>query len=68
MFHANHAGSTESLSTPSSEKHLAKQIAIQDIQIEKLHEQLDRQTELLQAYQAQICQLKQELSQLKHRR
>lgn len=63
-----HVVSTENLSTRSSEKHLVKQIAIQDIQIDKLYEQLDRQSKLIQAYQTQICQLKQELSQLKHRR
>lgn len=63
-----HMAPTENLSTRSSEEHLVKQIAIQNIQIDKLYEQLDRQSELLQAYQTQICQLKQELSQLKHRR
>lgn len=63
-----HMTPTENLSTRSSEEHLVKQIAIQNIQIDKLYEQLDRQSELLQAYQTQICQLKQELSQLKHRR
>ena len=59
---------TENLSTRSSEEHLVKQIAIQNIQIDKLYEQLDQQSELLQAYQTQICQLKQELIQLKYRR
>ena len=49
-------------------EHLAKQIAIQNIQIEKLYEKLDQQSELLQAYQAQIRQLKQELSLEKHKR
>ena len=49
-------------------EHLAKQIAIQNIQIEKLYEQLDQQSELLQAYQAQIRQLKQELSLVKQKR
>lgn len=68
MFYAMHVISTEHLSTRSSEEHLIKQIAIQNIQIDKLYEQLDRQSELLQAYQTQICQLKQELSRLKHRR
>ena len=63
-----HVAPTENLSTSSSEEHLIKQIAIQNIQIDKLYEQLDRQARLIQAYQTQICQLKQELSQLKHRR
>jgi len=63
-----HVVSTENLSTKSSEEHLIKQIAIQNIQIDKLYEQLDQQSELLQAYQTQICQLKQELSQFKHGR
>ena len=59
---------TENLSTRSSEEHLIKQIAIQNIQIDKLYEQLDQQSELLQAYQAQIRQLKQELSLVKQKR
>ena len=63
-----HVISTENLSTRSSEEYLVKQIAIQNIQIDKLYEQLDRQSELLQSYQTQVCQLKQELIQLKHRR
>ena len=57
MFYAMHVISTENLSTRSSEEHLIKQIAIQNIQIDKLYEQLDRQSELLQAYQTQICQV-----------
>lgn len=63
-----HVAPTENLSTRSSEEHLVKQIAIQNIQIDKLYEQLDRQSELLQAYQAQIRQLKQELSLVKQKR
>lgn len=38
MFYAMHVISTENLSTRSSEEHLIKQIAIQNIQIDKLYE------------------------------